>query len=101
MGKIRNKDLYSFIERYYIKAEEPLTQQQIADVFGMSLGAIKNFMFRHNLNKKHYYTELQNRARDLYNKGLNVKEISKVLDVSNTYVYILLNKNYEKLKEIK
>ena len=49
---IRNKELYAYIKENYVNSEKPLTQQQIADNFGMSLGTIKNFMFRYKINKK-------------------------------------------------
>lgn len=98
---VRNKDLYKFIETNYIRSDKPLTQQQIADAFGMSLGAIKNFMFRHNLNKKSYYEKLRLKVNELYNKGLSVKQIAKLLEVTDSYIYVVLNKDYKELKEIK
>lgn len=84
---IRNKKLYDYIVENYIKADKPVTQQEIADNFGMSIGAIKNFMYRHNLNKKSYYARVRQQIRGLYERGLTVKQISKLMDTTSQYIY--------------
>ena len=84
---IRNKKLYDYIVENYIKADKPVTQQEIAESFGMSIGAIKNFMYRHNLNKKSYYAKVRKQIRGLYEKGLTVKQISKLMDTTSQYIY--------------
>ena len=84
---VRNKKLYDYIVENYIKAEKPVTQQQIADNFGMSIGAIKNFMYRHGLNKKTYYAKIRKQIKGLYDKGLTVKQISKLMDTTSQYIY--------------
>jgi len=95
---IRNKKLYDYIIENYIKAEKPVTQQQIADTFGMSIGAIKNFMYRHNLNKKTYYAKIRKQIKGLYEKGLTVKQISKLMDTTSQYIYYV-NSMYQEDEE--
>lgn len=84
---VRNKKLYDYIVENYIKAEKPVTQQEIADHFDMSIGAIKNFMYRHNLNKKSYYAKVRKQIKGLFDKGLTVKQISKLMDTTSQYIY--------------
>ena len=43
---------------------KPKTQKEIATDFNMSLGSIKNFMFRHDLNKKNYYAKTKEKVME-------------------------------------
>ncbi len=84
---VRNQELYNFIVEKYIRSDNPVTQQDIADHFDMSIGAIKNFMYRHGLNKKTYYAKVKKQIKGLYEKGLTVKQISKLMDTTSQYIY--------------
>lgn len=89
MKTIRNLKLYEYIVENYIEAEKPVTQKQIAEEFGMSIGAIKNFMYRHNLNKKKHYDKIRQEIAELSNKNISAKHICKILNLSpqNFYTY--------------
>ena len=89
MKQIRNEKLYNDIMTYYINSENPVSQQDIATHFKMSIGSIKNFMFRHNLNKKNYYAKTKEKVKDYYQKGLTTKEIAKILDCTTQHVYFM------------
>lgn len=93
---VRNKKLYDYIVKNYIKSDDPMTQQEIADKFYMSLGTIKNFMYRHDLNKKSYYRSLEKMVLALKKADVKPKVIAKKMGISNQYVYYFINKEREK-----
>lgn len=96
MGKVRNRNLYDYIVENYIEAKNPMTQQELADNYGLSIGAVKNFMFRHKLNKKEYYKKNQIQVKAYIEKGLNANEIAKLMNTTTQYVYSLAKRHYEK-----
>lgn len=92
MSKVRNRNLYDYIVENYIEAKEPVTQQQIADNCGLSLGAVKNFMARHQLNKKTYYAKYKAQVKDYIDKGLKANEIAKLMNTTPQHVYYIVGK---------
>ena len=85
----RNLELMDYIKRYYLNGS--VTQQEIADSFDMSLGGVKNFMYRHNINKKQTYSTRNKEIKSLYENGVSVSAICKVYDMANQNVYTILN----------
>lgn len=80
----------NYIMENYVKAKKPLTQQQIADNLGISLGALKNFMYLHNLNKKKTYSKRNEEIKKNYESGIPVKKISKKYGFSTQNIYRIL-----------
>lgn len=93
-AKIRNKKLYDFIQDNYINTKDSMSQQEIADIFGVNIGTIKNFMYRHELNKKNVYKNKNKRIKELFEDGVTVKEIAKIYECSSQYVYHIINSTY-------
>ncbi len=46
-----NTELYDYIVKYYVEAEDPVSRREIAEKFGYTIGAIDNFLYRHDLHK--------------------------------------------------
>lgn len=86
----RNQELYDYIINNYTNAEKPVSQQEIADAFGISIGGVKNFMFRHKLNKKTYYAKQRKEIRGKYKKGYSIPELAKIYDTSAQNIYIIV-----------
>ena len=90
--KIRNKELYEFLKNEYCAKDSTLTVQDVANKFGLTLGATKNFMYRHKLNKKDTYKKKKLEICKLIDKGAKTKDIMELYNCSAQYVYYL-NKN--------
>lgn len=91
---VYNTKLYNYIVTYYVNAKKPKKIKEMAEELGVSVGGIRNFMYRHNLNKKNYYLKKYDTIIELYNAGLDIPNIAKTLDVSTSFV----NNVIERLK---
>ena len=87
--RVNNQKLMDCINKYYINGNA--TQQEIADDMGISLGAVKNFMYRHNINKKLSYKIRNNNIKYLYKNGITVKSICNTYNTTSQNVYTILN----------
>lgn len=92
MGHRKNGSGYElkYILDNYVNAEQPKSQKQIAEDLGITLGALKNFMYLHNLNKKKAYSKRNNEIIKYYNAGVSVDKISKLYGLSKTNIYTIL-----------
>ncbi len=88
--KVRNKELYYYIVEKYITSANPVSQKDIAEHFEMSLGAVKNFMYRHELNKKSYYKNIRSLVRAEKAAGTKVCDIAKKFGLTEPNIYMLL-----------
>lgn len=69
---VKNTDLYDYIVSEYLNGKVSL--KELAVKFRISVGGLKNFMYRHGLNKKTFYI---NRKEQLEKEKLEKKEKRK------------------------
>lgn len=89
---VRNKKKYNYIMDHYITADQPMSQEDIAKHFGCTVGSIKNFMYRHKLNKKHYYKTRNEKIKSMYYIGATVPELAKLYNVTTQNIYTILDR---------
>lgn len=80
--RINNVKLYYYIIDNYVKSKTPVKQKEIAKEFNMTIGALKNFMYRHNLNKKTYYAKRKEKIKILYKNGVRKSDLARVYETS-------------------
>ena len=103
--RIKNKKLYEYIVNNYMTSKK-ITTKDVAEKFGLSMGAVKNFMYRHNLNKKTLNDAFKLKIRQFYYEGGNVNQIAKENGVTASYIYQIVAENYkcggtnEKIKQL-
>lgn len=72
------------INKFKQLKEENYTNQQIADIFGVSLSTLKRFIKNNNLYTKKVLDKQV--FLDLYNKGLNDEDLARELNVSKSTI---------------
>jgi len=87
---VRNKKLYDYIVNNYIN-DRKVSVKDICKKFNMSEGAIKNFMYRYNLNRKNFYKAFKSKIRDFYYQGKPVNQIAKENGITESYVYEIMS----------
>ena len=75
MYSLSNIRLKNYLDEYYITGKKSLPT--IADELGVSVGGLKNFMYRHNINKKDYYIKRDKEIYSLYKDGNKQTLIAK------------------------
>lgn len=85
-----NQELNDYILAYYINGNASISD--IAKSFDMSVGGVKNFMYRHRLNKKKAYSTRNKDIKKMYKSGISVDSISKYFNCSSQNIYTILNK---------
>lgn len=88
--KINNLKLYESIEKYYITGKK--TQKQIADMNGITLGAVKNFLYNHKINKKSNYKKIYKEIKQKRKDGAVVNLLAKEYKKTQQEIYYILNK---------
>lgn len=93
--KVRNKELYDLIYQMYMV--EGKSQMEVAKAAGITLGYLKNFVWRYGMNKKELYTKEREYMYECFDKGYKIKDIAKLTNKSPQTIYIY-REQYEKGK---
>lgn len=82
----KNIKLYNSIMEYYVTGLK--TQKEIADMNEITIGSLKNFLFRYDISKKTNYSKKKSEIIEKLSKGYSVKDVAKIMDLSPQTIYI-------------
>lgn len=85
----RNIELKEYIKAYYVPGD--ISVEDVANSFGLTVGAVKNFMYRHNITKRKTYIQRNKEIKTLYKHGISVKRLCDIYNLSSNCIYIILN----------
>lgn len=97
-NKIRNRELFEYLTDVYMK-DNNCSLKQVSEKFGLSVGGVKNFCYRHKISKKEIKNDRRKEIVDLYKNGVKIKYIAKIFDTSYQNVALIIKNANNKEEE--